>query len=107
MPRYKQSAAEGSNNMAEDMVDRALNRLEVQERDAILLRFFEGRSFREVGAALSISEEAAKKRVWRGIEKLRQMLTPAGSAAPAAATIAGILAATHQAPASSGSPRFP
>jgi len=81
------------------MVDRALNRLEAQERDAILLRFFEGRSFREVGAALSISEEAAKKRVWRGIEKLRQMLTPSGSAAPAAATIAGILTAAHQAPA--------
>jgi len=52
-----------------------------------------------VGAALSISEDAAKKRVWRGIEKLRQMLTPSGSAAPAAATIAGVLAAAHQAPA--------
>jgi len=99
MPGYMRSAEEKSNHAAEDVVDRALNRLEAQERDAILLRFFEGRSFREVGVALSISEEAAKKRVWRGIEKLRQMLTPSGSAAPAAATIAGILAAAHQAPA--------
>src|SRR5215212_1010928 len=99
MPRYKHSGGEASNHVAEDVVDRALARLEAQERDAILLRFFEGRSFREVGAALSISEEAAKKRVWRGIEKLRQMLTPSGSAAPAAATIAGILTAAHQAPA--------
>jgi RNA polymerase sigma factor (sigma-70 family) len=98
MPKNKRDAA-ASNDVAEDMVDRALSRLEAQERDAILLRFFEGRSFREVGAALSISEEAAKKRVWRGIEKLRQMLTPTGSAAPAAATIAGILTAAHQAPA--------
>src|SRR5207253_2269989 len=98
MPRTKRSE-EGLNHGAEDVVDRALNRLEALERDAILLRFFEGRTFREVGAALSISEEAAKKRVWRGIEKLRQMLTPAGSAAPAAATIAGILTVAHQAPA--------
>jgi RNA polymerase sigma factor (sigma-70 family) len=99
MPGYKRSAEQKSNHAAEDVVDRALNRLEAQERDAILLRFFEGRSFREVGAALSISEEAAKKRVWRGIEKLRQILTPSGGAAPAAATIAGILAASHPAPA--------
>src|SRR2546430_11165096 len=45
MPR-KQSTSEGPNNVAEDVVDRALARLEAQERDAILLRFFEGRSFR-------------------------------------------------------------
>src|SRR3954470_9847235 len=99
MPRYKRSAGEAANHVAEDVVDRALNRLEAQERDAILLRFFEGRTFREVGAALNISEEAAKKRVWRGIEKLRQMLTPSAGAAPAAATIAGVLTAAHQAPA--------
>src|SRR5258706_736406 len=99
MPRYKQATAEAAKNASDDVVDRALARLAPQERDAILLRFFEGRSFREVGAALNISEEAAKKRVWRGIEKLRQMLTHRGSATPAAATIAGILAAAHQAPA--------
>ena len=97
MPKSNNNAA-ASNGVAEDVVDRALNRLEAQERDAILLRFFEGRTFREVGAALSISEEAAKKRVWRGIEKLRQMLTPTGSAAPAAATIAGILTARNTSP---------
>src|SRR3954469_13036638 len=44
MPRYKRSA-ESAKNVAEDVVDRALARLEAQERDAILLRFFEGRSF--------------------------------------------------------------
>src|SRR5688572_16638819 len=99
MPRYKQSAGEASNNVAEDVVDRALARLEAQDRDAILLRFFEGRSFREVGAAMSITEEAAKKRVWRGIEKLRQMLTPSGAATVPAATVAGLLAtATLPAP---------
>src|SRR2546421_22136 len=74
-------------------VDLALKRLEPAERDAILLRFFEARSFREVGAAMNISEEAAKKRVWRGIEKLRQMLTPDGGASVPAATVVGILAA--------------
>src|SRR5689334_814407 len=43
MPGYKRSADERANHAAEDVVDRALNRLEPQERDAILLRFFEGR----------------------------------------------------------------
>src|SRR5829696_718868 len=43
MPKNKRDAT-ASNDVAEDMVDRALSRLEAQERDAILLRFFEGRS---------------------------------------------------------------
>src|SRR5256885_335853 len=42
MPRYKQTAQDTAKNVPEDVVDRALNRLEAQERDAILLRFFEG-----------------------------------------------------------------
>src|SRR2546423_4863327 len=45
MPRYKRDVA-ASNNVAEDVVDRALDRVEGQERDAILLRVFEGRTFR-------------------------------------------------------------
>src|SRR6267143_1480626 len=93
MPRASIKNQTTQSNHADEAVDRALNRLEPAERDAILLRFFEARSFREVGPAMHISEEAAKKRVWRGIEKLRQMLTPAGGGSVPAATIIGILAA--------------
>ena len=38
-----------------------------------MLRFFEGRNFKEVGAALGASEDAAKMRVSRALEKLRKI----------------------------------
>jgi len=46
--------------------------------DAILLRFFEGRSFHEVGTVVGESEEAAKKRVDRALEKLRRYFNKHG-----------------------------
>jgi RNA polymerase sigma factor (sigma-70 family) len=52
----------------EPHLDQALSRLSEPDRNALLLRFFEQRSFREVALALGIHEEAAKKRVARAIE---------------------------------------
>jgi len=59
-------------------LDELLNRLSANDRDALLLRFFEQRSFKDVGAALQTSEEAARKRVDRALVKLRQMLNGRG-----------------------------
>lgn len=59
----------------EPHLDDALSTLREQDRQAIALRFFEDRSMRDVGAALGISEDAAKQRVFRAIEKLRSILT--------------------------------
>src|SRR5688572_7841136 len=44
-------------------IDDALHTLEETDREAVLLRFFEGRAFAEIGAALRITDEAARKRV--------------------------------------------
>ena len=61
----------------EPLLDAALGRLRPNERAAVALRFFELlpdgrlRSFAEVAKALGISEEAAKKRVSRALDKLR------------------------------------
>src|SRR6266550_5506040 len=52
-------------------LDEALEHLGETERNAVLLRFFNDRNHRETAAALGISEEAAKKRVTRGLDKLR------------------------------------
>jgi len=41
----------------------AMGRLSRTDRDAVVLRFFEGKSFQEIGSALGASENAAKKRV--------------------------------------------
>src|SRR6266571_4228718 len=59
-------------------LDGALANLGEAERTAIVLRFLERRSFSDVAAALSISEDAAKKRVTRGLEKLRATFTRQG-----------------------------
>jgi uncharacterized protein (TIGR03435 family) len=53
------------------LLDEAMLRLRSKDRDALMLRFFEGRSLHEVGLALGASDEAAKKRVSRALEKLR------------------------------------
>ena len=71
------------------VLNETIGQLRETDRNAILLRFFKGRSFRAVGAGLGMSEDAAKKRVMRALEKLRTLLGRRGVALPAA-----ILAAT-------------
>ncbi|HUR60419.1 MAG TPA: sigma-70 family RNA polymerase sigma factor, partial [Opitutaceae bacterium] len=56
------------------VLDDAMSQLGAADRDAVLLRYFSGRSFAEVGRALDISEEAARKRVDRAVDKLRAVL---------------------------------
>jgi DNA-directed RNA polymerase specialized sigma24 family protein len=55
------------------------------DRRAVLLRFYRRKSFRAVGEALGVSEEAARKRVGRAVDRLRTRLhrRGAGAAAPA------------------------
>ena len=59
-------------------IDAGLNRLRQQDRRAILLRFYERLTFLQVGAALGIDEEAARKRVVRAVNKLRDIVGTKG-----------------------------
>jgi RNA polymerase sigma factor (sigma-70 family) len=61
------------------VLDASLARLAAADRHALLLRFFEGRSLAEVGEALGIAEDAARKRVSRALDRLRGYLLEAGS----------------------------
>src|SRR6266566_4174780 len=45
------------------LLDEALLSLDEKERTALLLRFYESRSLRDVGAGLGVSDDAAQKRV--------------------------------------------
>ncbi len=72
-------------------LDEAINQLEAGDRTAILLRFFERRDFRAVGEVLGSSEDAARMRVARALEKLHSILKRHGVAFSAAA-LAGSLA---------------
>jgi len=60
------------------LLEEAMLRLGQTDRDALVLRFFEGRSLSEVGQALGASEAAAKKRVNRALEKLRKIFAKRG-----------------------------
>jgi len=62
-------------SLAEPLLDEAMDTLDEADRRAILLRFFEHRSLREVGTALGSSEDAAQKRVSRAVEQLRAFFT--------------------------------
>ena len=56
-----------------------------RDRDALLLRFFEGRSLAEVGAAINLTENSARMRVERALEKLHARLKKRGITSTAAA----------------------
>ncbi len=73
-------------------LDEALGRLGKADRDAVVLRFLEQRSFAEVATALSITEPAAKMRVGRALGKLRGALVQRGTVVSAAALLAALSA---------------
>ncbi len=73
-------------------LDDALARLKAADRDIVLLRFFERRSMGEIGQTLGLSEEAARKRVARALERLRHGFAARGITA-SAALIASVLGA--------------
>src|SRR5436309_12040236 len=74
------------------LLDGAMEQLGQKDHDAVVLRFFEGKNFKEIGAALGSSEDAAKMRVNRALEKLRKFFTKRGVVSTTA-IIAGAISA--------------
>ena len=62
----------------EPLLDEAMHALDETDRAAVLLRYFENKSLREVGATLGASENAAQKRLSRAIERLREFFAKRG-----------------------------
>lgn len=79
------------------LLDDALAGLSAADRHAIVLRYFDGKSLGEVGAAMGASEDAAKKRVTRAVEKLRGWFTKRGVTLTATVLTAAISANSVQA----------
>jgi RNA polymerase sigma factor (sigma-70 family) len=65
-------------NQIAPLLDAAMEKLGQKDHDAVVLRFFQNKNFSEVGAALGASEDAAKMRVSRALEKLRKFFTKRG-----------------------------
>jgi uncharacterized protein (TIGR03435 family) len=81
----------------EPLLDVAMTGLNETDYHAVVLRFFDGKSMKEVGAALGASEDAAKMRLNRAVEKLRVFFTRRGVVLPAAVLTAAISANSVQA----------
>ncbi len=79
------------------LLDEAMDRLSVKDRHAVVLRFFDGKNLQDVGAAFGTSEEAAKKRVQRAVEKLRQYFMKRGVVVSTTVVLATISAHAVQA----------
>jgi RNA polymerase sigma factor (sigma-70 family) len=72
----------------EPLLDSAMAELGEKDHSAVVLRFFEGRNFKDVSAALGTSEAGAKMRVNRALERLRTFFKKRGISV-SAAMIAG------------------
>src|SRR5438552_4747146 len=68
-------------------LDDALGELSEADRDALLLRYFEGKSTRQIAQMLGTSEDAAQKRVSRALERLREFLAKRGVTAGASGLV--------------------
>ena len=60
------------------VLDEAMSELDAGERNAVLIRFFQGKELKEVGSALGISEDAARMRITRALANLQTFLKQRG-----------------------------
>jgi RNA polymerase sigma factor (sigma-70 family) len=67
------------------MLDEALGELPRSDREVLLLRFFESRPFAEIGGRIGLSENSARMRSERALEKLRLILARRGVRSTSAA----------------------
>jgi len=78
-------------------LDSALGELGEADRDALLLRYFQQKSAREIADILGTSEEAAQKRVSRAAERLRDVFAKNGVTVGAGGLVLAISAHAVQA----------
>src|SRR6187549_935343 len=73
------------------VLDDAMSGLSAADREALVLRFFRGLSLRDTGVALGTTEEAARKRVSRAVDKLSGLFKRKGVTVPTAVLVATLL----------------
>jgi RNA polymerase sigma factor (sigma-70 family) len=84
------SAADANFERLRPVIDGALHELGERDREAVLLRFFEGRPFAEIARLLAVTEDAARMRVERALEKMRAGLARRGVTSTSAALSAAL-----------------
>src|ERR1043166_3354772 len=98
---YMQSTLGQPQTMAWDQIapllDEAMGDLSETDRNAVVLRFFENKTAREVAAVLKVKEATAHKRVSRALEKLRKFFAKRGVTSTTAIIAGAVLANSVQA----------
>jgi RNA polymerase sigma factor (sigma-70 family) len=79
-------------NRIAPILDEALVGLSQKDRDAVALRFFEGKSFGEIGRIFGVTEDSAQKRVSRALDKLRANFAKRGVLLPAVLVVGAMSA---------------
>ena len=93
-------AHEGASPLAAlvPLLDEALLNLGESDRLALVLRFLEERSLREVGASMGVAEDAARKRVARALERLAEFFRQRGFTVAAGTAPSVFAGSLHAAP---------
>jgi RNA polymerase sigma factor (sigma-70 family) len=82
------------------LLEDAMGDLGEKDRNALALRFFEGKTFSEIGTAFRVSENAARKRTDYALEKLRAFFFKRGVTSTTGSIAAAMSAnSVHAAPA--------
>lgn len=70
-------------------IDSAIDRLPSEEREAVVLRFYQDQDYAQISSQLGVSEMAVRKRVSRGLQRLQRILGPSAAAGFSPACLAG------------------
>ncbi len=73
---HEPAASDGAAGWPDEELWAAVRDLPAKQRSAVLLRFVGDLSYREIGAAVGSSEDAARKAAADGVAKLRREWTP-------------------------------
>ena len=98
--KLQESSANPAWEQLAPLLDEAIGQLGKADRNAVVLRFFQNKSAREIAAALNVHESAAQKRLNRAVEKLRAYFLKRGVAVSADALVGALsINSVHGAPA--------
>jgi len=79
------------------LLDEAMAKLTERDRSALVLRYFENKTTREIAALQHVEESAAQKRIGRALEKLRGIFARRGVTLSVAAIASAVAAHSVQA----------
>ena len=82
---FQDSTSDPAWDELQPVLDEVMHELSRADREAVLMRFFEGRGLGEIGVRLGVTENAARMRVDRALGKLREALARRGITSTSAA----------------------